>query len=254
MSKALLFAAFSAWVFVPVARSETLVGTVVDILDADTISVSQGEDDEVWVRLAEIDLPEKLQTYGEEARQALSDKLLEQEVRVTVTREDPYGRLIGHIHVSDRWINNELIREGYAWHYSEFSDDPTLSGSEKTAREKGENLWANEDPIPPWEYRELQKRQLLMTLDAFLDKRTRIPDPYDVIRESELAATQAREADANAESEDGTIAVPTGWLSRPTPGATPAKTATRTVTKKTTTPKKTTVTRSRTTYSGSGSK
>jgi endonuclease YncB( thermonuclease family) len=238
---------------VPAVRGESLTGRITAILNADTVSVSQPDESEVWVRLAEIDLPEALQHFGDASKQALSDKLLGQSVRVEVSREDPFGRLIGHVHVGERWINDELVREGYAWHYKDFSSNPGLAASETLAREKAINLWAIEEPIAPWEFRKQLKHQKIMTIDAFLDERTRIPDPYDTIQAASVQAEEATEEEPVASGGDGTVAVPTGWLSRPLPAATATRSSTTRTVKKTTTPAKKTATRSRTTY-GSGSK
>jgi len=49
-------------------------------------------------------------------------------------------------------VNRELVAQGYAWLYK-YSDDAELLELEAKAKEKGLGLWADPNPIPPWEWR-----------------------------------------------------------------------------------------------------
>lgn len=195
---------------VPHVRADAIHGKVIAIRDADTISIIDDENREVWVRLAEIDLPEKFQSHGETAHEALKDKTLMLQVRVEVQGEDPYGRHLGNVFVEDRWINKELVEEGHAWHFRHHSSNAELEHAEEVARAARVNLWETEDPVAPWKFREMQKSQRVFTIAEYLDRRTRVPDAYDAITQEAMAVKT--DISASARGDAGGIPVPTGWL------------------------------------------
>lgn len=130
----------------------TLVGRVVKIADGDTLTiVIDGEQEKI--RLSDIDTPERKQPYGTRAKQALSDLTFGKTITVSTTTRDRYGRVIGHITADGIDVNAELVRLGYAWVYRRYSDDPELLRLEQFARTQKLGLWADSNPIPPWEWR-----------------------------------------------------------------------------------------------------
>tara|TARA_S200000501_G_scaffold296545_1_gene282696 strand:+ start:378 stop:827 length:450 start_codon:yes stop_codon:yes gene_type:complete len=125
---------------------------VISVIDGDTIHVIN-QSLKITVRLSGIDTPELKQMYGNEAKDILSEKILNKIVTIKGISKDRYGRLIGDIFLNDRWINYELINEGIAWHYKKYSDDIKLSKAEKEARDNGIGIWSQINPIAPWDYR-----------------------------------------------------------------------------------------------------
>jgi hypothetical protein len=75
------------------SRSEHL-GKVVEIADSDTFTLLVGHE-QYRIRLAEIDTPEGGQPYGSRARQALSELIYGNTVRVVEIDQDRYGRIVG---------------------------------------------------------------------------------------------------------------------------------------------------------------
>ena len=138
----------------------TLTGKVVGVTDGDTLTLLEGKT-QYKIRLAEIDAPESRQPFGSRAKQALSDKVFGKTVRVQSARQDRYGRTLGTVEVDGRNVNLELVREGMAWHYKHFSKSKTFAAAEQEARKAKAGLWADQDPVPPWEWRK-QKRNLKM--------------------------------------------------------------------------------------------
>ena len=67
------------------AASADFSGKVVGVTDGDTVTVLDGRI-QVKVRLSEIDAPEKAQPFGNRAKQALSNLVHGQEVRVVEKR------------------------------------------------------------------------------------------------------------------------------------------------------------------------
>lgn len=130
-----------------------LVGTVVSIADGDTLTVLDETNTQHKVRLQGIDTPESGQPFGTRAREALAEKVFQQRVDVSWSERDRYQRILGDVHAGGRWINRELVAEGWAWHYRQYSADPVLAEAEGTARAAGRGLWSDPHPIPPWDWR-----------------------------------------------------------------------------------------------------
>lgn len=131
---------------------------VVAIHDGDTVSVVRSGDsarEEVRIRLASIDAPEKGQAFGGHAKRALSQLAYRQYVRLWEFGQDKYGRTLARLYRSDDGldINLELVRRGFAWHYLRYSNESALSAAEQTARSRRLGLWNDESPVPPWQYR-----------------------------------------------------------------------------------------------------
>jgi len=127
-------------------------GKVVGISDGDTIKVLK-DGKQVKIRLASIDCPEKGQPYGQAAKKFTSKMVASKIVKIWETDTDRYGRIVGFVFVGDRNLNKELLSAGLAWHYKNYSRDPELAKLEFQARSKKIGLWAEPDPMKPWEWR-----------------------------------------------------------------------------------------------------
>ena len=129
-------------------------GKVVAVLDGDTIEILDSNNKTYRIRLSGIDCPEKAQAFGQKAKQFTSDLCFGKSVKVIVHSTDRYGREIGDIVLSDGTVvNEELVGAGFAWHYKQYSSDAGLAKLEVEARKKKLGLWADPNPIPPWEFR-----------------------------------------------------------------------------------------------------
>lgn len=130
------------------------VATVIAVLDGDTVLIRRGGG-LVKIRLAEIDAPEKAQTFGETSRRSLSDMVLGKQVRITSQAVDQYGRMVAHLGLDGLDVNAEQIRRGMAWEYSNFHKNRALRALQEEAMQVPRGLWALSDPVPPWEWRKL---------------------------------------------------------------------------------------------------
>lgn len=130
---------------------------VTRVVDGDSIIIIAEDSSVIKVRLTGIDTPELKQEFGTESKKALEDKVLNKMVYIDGDKKDRYGRLIANIKIGSRWINKELIEEGYAWHYKQYSKDQELTEAELHAKKLAIGLWTSDNPIPPWEYRKLKK-------------------------------------------------------------------------------------------------
>ncbi len=137
------------------AQATTLTAQVIAITDGDTIKILTPDKQQIKVRLAEIDTPEKRQPYGRKAKQVLSDKIYRKQVTVVKVTTDRYKRMIGKVYLGDRYINAEMVADGAAWVYRKYSKDPELLKLEHQAREEGRGLWALQEDqrVAPWEWR-----------------------------------------------------------------------------------------------------
>lgn len=137
------------------SHAQNYHGRVVAIADGDTFTFLTADKQQVKVRLAEIDTPERAQPFGSRARQALSAMIFDKEVRVVEADTDRYGRLVGHVYVGDLHVNRQMVRQGMAWVYRQYMKDKTLLLDEQQAREEKQGLWSlpSTDQVPPWEWR-----------------------------------------------------------------------------------------------------
>jgi endonuclease YncB( thermonuclease family) len=154
------------WTDLPAAEvsgaHEAWTASVIRVRDGDSLLVrAQGRDMEV--RLADVDAPERGQPHADKARKALIDLLKRREVTVEVLDTDAYRRKVARVHrVADGLdINAEVVRTGNAWVYRRYVRDQSLFPLEQAARERHAGLWAlpEEQRIPPWAYRERERRR-----------------------------------------------------------------------------------------------
>jgi micrococcal nuclease len=134
-------------------------GRVVRVIDGDSIEVlHEGRAEQV--RLNGIDCPELGQAFGRRAKQFTSEMAFGKEVTVKVTGHDRYGRTLGEFMLPDgRDLNRELVRAGFAWWFRRYApNDRILERLETEARNARLGLWADPNPIPPWEYRRTHRR------------------------------------------------------------------------------------------------
>ncbi|HEU0220132.1 MAG TPA: thermonuclease family protein [Gallionella sp.] len=136
------------------AEAADFSGKVIAVLDGDTLLVLRNNRP-VKVRLAEIDAPEKAQSFGETSRLSLSDMVLGKQVKVSSQAVDQYGRMVAHLGLNGLDVNAEQIRRGMAWEYSHFHGNKVLVALQQEAKQVPRGLWALSNPTPPWEWRKL---------------------------------------------------------------------------------------------------
>lgn len=126
-------------------RSE--VSLVKRVIDGDTIELEDGR----RVRLIGVNTRERFKAGGpecfaEEAYHALQNKIEGKEVLLTkdVSEVDKYKRLLRYIYLDNVFINDWLVREGYA-QVSTFPPDVThqkdFLASQKIAKDEKKGLW-----------------------------------------------------------------------------------------------------------------
>ena len=141
------------------ASAETFFDArVVAVVDGDTIEVLAGRERRK-IRLAGIDTPERGQPWAGQAKAALSARVFGRDVRINEVAVDRYGRTVGEVYADDVCVGCELVREGHAWVYRQFTQDRILLDLEAEARAEGRDLWAlpESQRVPPWEWRRARR-------------------------------------------------------------------------------------------------
>ncbi|MBQ9503127.1 MAG: thermonuclease family protein [Lentisphaeria bacterium] len=139
-------------------KNEVLTGRVTEVYDGDTITL-HADGKNYRIRFYGIDAPEAKQQDGIASRDVLRDKILGQDVTVTVKNIDRYGRAVGQVSFQGRNINLEMVREGQAWYYKNFAQgERDLEDAQRIAQENRLGLWQSPSPMPPWKYRELNRK------------------------------------------------------------------------------------------------
>lgn len=54
-------------------------------------------------------------------------------------------------------VNIEMVRRGMAWRYVKYDKAKLYVVAEAEAKTAGRGLWADKEPIPPWEWRAKRK-------------------------------------------------------------------------------------------------
>ncbi|HEX8547955.1 MAG TPA: thermonuclease family protein [Cytophagaceae bacterium] len=131
----------------------SFTGRVIRVLDGDTIEVLTDDKKTVRIRLNGIDCPEKNQDFGNVAKEFTSKMVFGKEVEVDSIGTDRYGRTIANIICGSINLNQELVKNGLAWHYVKYSKDQVLAKLEVEARDAKLGLWSMPNPIAPWDFR-----------------------------------------------------------------------------------------------------
>lgn len=118
------------------------------VIDGDTVELSDGR----RLRYIGIDTPEivhptkPVECFGNEAKVA-NQKLVESKtIRLVkdISNTDKYGRLLRYVYVDNIFVNDYLVRQGFA-HASTYPPDVVFSKqfleAEREAREDNRGLW-----------------------------------------------------------------------------------------------------------------
>jgi micrococcal nuclease len=134
------------------ALADTLAGTVVKVIDGDTLVVEDAARKRYIVRLAEIDAPEPKQPFYMESGRSLA-ALCYRKTATVDWSERQGSRYIGYVRCAEKDANAEQLRRGMAW-ASPRSTKPTsaLYELETYARLRRIGLWADDKAVPPWEF------------------------------------------------------------------------------------------------------
>lgn len=150
----LLLLAATAMVVRAADGQPMLAGVVVGVVDGDTTDVRL-DSGMIRVRLHAIDAPERGQPQGAASKAALAALVYGKPVQVEPIEQDRYDRLVARLWLGELDVNAEMLKQGQAWVYRRYADDPAYCAYEKAARDLRRGLWelpASQRPAP-WEWR-----------------------------------------------------------------------------------------------------
>jgi len=135
-------------------------GIAQDVNDGDTFNlIVAGQI--IKVRIYGADSPEyrsnspKLtQPYGKEAGDALRTLIDGKEIRVKLTGDCNFNRLVGEPCLGDSLnVSLWMIKNGYAWWSKKHSENRIdFREAEEEAKSKKLGLWTDNNPIAPWNF------------------------------------------------------------------------------------------------------
>ncbi len=153
------------------AQAETFSAKVIVVMDGDTVMVLRGGQ-KLKIRLANIDAPEKDQSFGKQSRDSLLELVGKKQVQVDSQAIDQYGRIVGLISIDGLNVNQEQVQRGMAWAAegwrqsrrvptgvplaganSHYHTDKTYIGLQSDAQRSRRGLWAQTSPQAPWQWR-----------------------------------------------------------------------------------------------------
>ncbi len=137
-------------------------GKVVAVKDGDTIVVLVEGKISKTLRLASVDCPENGQPFGKNAKSFTSSQVYGKEIEFYQTDVDIYGRIIAVVLYDDdnKYLSEEIIKAGLGWWYYQYSNDRSLGVLQAEAKDLKRGLWADPNPVAPWEYRKMARNNL----------------------------------------------------------------------------------------------
>jgi endonuclease YncB( thermonuclease family) len=144
------------------AQENSYVGQTIDVSDGDTITVKSEKYGVVKIRLYGVDCPEAFQVHGENAKQYTIAKSLHKRVRITPIDIDDYGRTVAVVMVNGENLNEKIIAGGNGWVFRKYCHSEFCESwlkIEELARNSRLGLWQHKNPIPPWEWREQERKR-----------------------------------------------------------------------------------------------
>ncbi len=67
--------------------------------------------------------------------------------------KDRYGRTLARVTCDGIDANAEQVHRGLAWVYDRYVTDKGLYAVQTEAKAQRRGLWADANPVPPWEWR-----------------------------------------------------------------------------------------------------
>ena len=147
-------------------------GRIISITDGDTVKALTAANEQIRVRLAFIDAPEKGQAFGQRAKQAMSELVFGKDVKLLPQTIDRYGRLIAQVFVEGQDAGLEMLKQGLCWVYEKYISEASAEiqtsyrAAQSAAQSDRLGLWQDPDPVPPWQWRKSEKEHTRMVQEV----------------------------------------------------------------------------------------
>ena len=151
-----------------ITSADTIDARVVGVADGDTITVLDSKQKQYTIRFAGIDAPERNQPVGARSIQNLARYVAGKDVRLDCHKTDRYQREVCKVWVQPADCSRcgkmldvglSQVTDRMAWWFRRYADEQSAEDrgrydsaeQEATLRKRG--LWADDNPVPPWEFR-----------------------------------------------------------------------------------------------------
>lgn len=139
---------------------------VSEVVDGDTFIIEQSGIP-MQIDLESIDAPELNQHYGQEAKDFLSQLILNKNVKIKTVKTVDYRHVTAFVTLEDLDVNKTLVKSGLAWYDAKNGYDSLLKTTQNEAKKLKLGLWSQKSPVAPWDYRDGPKEAFkLPTLDV----------------------------------------------------------------------------------------
>jgi endonuclease YncB( thermonuclease family) len=138
-------------------RTTSATWKVASVHDGDTLRAIDGSKVEHKIRLVGIDAPETGQAFGTVSRDHLRKLVMGKAVEVQSDGQDRYGRTLGRLLANGVDVNRQMVADGMAWHFTQYSKSEELAAAERDARKARKGLWSDAKAVAPWVWRKGEK-------------------------------------------------------------------------------------------------
>jgi len=126
---------------------------IVHVIDGDTLDLMTANA-RLRVRLVDIDAPERKQPHGHRSRQSLIAICGGEFARVDTKGRDRDKNMLAVVRCNGTDAGAEQVRLGMAWVIErDAASDSPLHALQAEARAARRGLWADKEPVPPWDWR-----------------------------------------------------------------------------------------------------
>ncbi len=154
-------------------RTRLVGARVVHVADGDSFEARLSDGRRSGVRIGGIDAPESRQPWADRSRRHLRELIEAQPIWLDVGKTDRYGRIVAQVFVASPQdpghasvdVGHAQIASGLAWYYRRYGDElpatwrSRYDAAERDAQRRRIGLWQEDDPMPPWEWRQQKRRR-----------------------------------------------------------------------------------------------
>jgi endonuclease YncB( thermonuclease family) len=137
--------------------AETIAGRVITVVDGDTLTLLDAGNKRHSLRLAGVDAPERGQPFYVDSARSLAAVCYRKPATVETAAGDGAAPRVAKVECAGVDASSEQVRRGMAWTAKAYVPlGSALVELEAYARLRQLGLWADADPVAPWEWRARQ--------------------------------------------------------------------------------------------------
>ena len=147
------------------ASTHQIDGRIVGVHDGDSITLLDLNNRQHKIRLDGIDAPELGQPFGGASKKHLAELVFNRQVVAECGKTDRYGREVCKVVIAAVDAGLEQIRAGMAWYFRRYAKELPLdrrqqyADMEAQAQAERRGLWADAEPVAPWDWRTAKRVQ-----------------------------------------------------------------------------------------------